>query len=239
MIGEEVRSTFLIPANENQQAWYDTLRSYLTQKPPPERVGIASVVPALEHFASETVTASGLDEPLVVRPNLRLPIDLGYETPDTLGMDRLALAVGAWARYGASHEGTYRPVIAIDAGTALTYEVITADGVYLGGIIAPGPRLMADALHHGTAQLPDIPLTIPPSPVGQSTISALQSGVMHGFLDGVRGMLERLRVVLNPAPIIVVTGGWSSLLHEHLAEIDAMDQHLVLRGIRALMMLNP
>jgi len=238
MIGEQVQSPFLIPGDRGLEAWSKTLRDHLTGTALPERVGIATVVPALGRLATETVNAMGLAEPLIVRPSLQLPIELGYQTPDTLGMDRLALAVGAWAQYGQSHEGRPRPVIAIDAGTALTYEVITAKGVYAGGVIAPGPRLMAWALHHGTAQLPDIPLTPPPSLIGQDTISAIQSGVIHGFLDGVRGMLERLQAALDTAPVIVVTGGWSSLLREHLADIHAADAHLVLRGIRTLMALN-
>lgn len=234
---ETVAYTFQVPT-ASPEDWQAQLRTTLSEAPPFSRVGVASVVPALARRVPEAVRAWCDASPLMVRPTLRLPFTLGYDTPVTLGTDRLALAVGAWDRYGKAAP-TARSVIAIDAGTALTYEVITADGTYLGGAIAPGPRIMADALHQGTAQLPDVPLTPPASPVGRSTEAALQSGILFGFVDGVTGMLDRLRATLDTPLVIVVTGGWAKLLCEHVPAIDDADPHLVLRGIQTLMVLNP
>jgi type III pantothenate kinase len=237
MVGERIIHTFQI-ATAPPDAWQAALQSACEEAPAFERVGMASVVPPLAARARESVRAWAPAAPLVVRPTLTMPLSLHYETPETLGTDRLALAVGAWTRYGTSPPAL-RDVIAIDAGTALTYEVITADGTYLGGAIAPGPRLLAEALHRGTAQLPDVPLTLPDGPIGRSTTSALQSGILFGFLDGVQGMLNRLQCTLDTDPIIVVTGGWAAFLRKHLHAIHDADPHLVLRGIQALMTQNP
>lgn len=237
MRGEHVAHSFQV-ASASPDEWHESLRAALREAPPFSRVGVASVVPALAGRVSKAVSARTAAEPLLVRPSLRLPLTLRYDTPETLGTDRLALAAGAWERYGRKKTPA-RAVIAIDAGTALTYEVIAATGDYLGGAIAPGPRLMAAALHQGTAQLPDVPLEPPSSPVGRSTETALQSGILFGFLDGVKGMLVRLQASVGTPPVIVVTGGWAALLRHHVPEIDDADSHLVLHGIRAIMALNP
>jgi type III pantothenate kinase len=235
--GETLTHPFQVP-DAPPDDWQEMLQTKLSEAPSFSRTGVASVVPALARRVPQAVHAFSDAEPLMVRPTLRLPFTIGYDTPETLGTDRLALAVGAWSRYGETAQPA-RSVVAIDAGTALTYEVITAQGTYLGGAIAPGPRLMAGALHLGTAQLPDVSLTPPGSPVGRSTEAALQSGILFGFLDGVKGMLDRLRSTLDAPPVVVVTGGWAGLLQAHVSGVDDTDPHLVLHGIQTLMRLNP
>ena len=243
MQGERIHRAFQLPhepgASPPIRTWNATLEDHLAGAPPVARVGLASVVPPLTQPLAEMLEARTGIPPLLVHPHLHVPFDLAYETPETLGADRLALAAGAWTRYGTTPDGRPRPVLALDAGTAITYEVIDQHGVYLGGAIAAGPRVVSAALHRGTAQLPDVPLTLPDSPIGRSTTSALQSGIMVSFLEGTRGMIERIRSALGAAPCIVVTGGWSSLLKEHIDAIDAVDPHLVLHGIHRLMVLNP
>lgn len=203
------------------------------------RVGVTSVVPdvtPLVNEAASTVTGAAID---LIEPSMRLPFELAYETPATLGTDRLAAAAGAWVRYSPTSGGSQRSVIAIDAGTALTYEVVSREGVYCGGAIAPGPALLRRALHEGTAQLPEVPLVFPPAIIGRSTQEALQAGIMSALVDSVRGMLGRIAEALDETPITVITGGWRSVLHDQLDEIDHVDPHLVLHGIRALLAFNP
>lgn len=201
-----------------------------------ERIAVASVVPAHIHAFTRFCQTHGL--PLVeeIQPTWHMPFRLAYQTLDTLGMDRLAAAAGAWTTLG---DTTSRPVIAVDAGTAITYEVIDAEPSYLGGPIAPGPELLRQALHQGTAQLPLISLDLPNSLIGTSTHEALQSGVMHGFIASVEGMLTRLDDALGTRAVVVATGGWASLLHAHIPRIDTVSPHLVLLGIQALLHLNP
>ena len=213
-------------------AWCDALSSPLSGASV-EQVGLASVVPATADAVTDAL-ADLTDAPVVrVRPSLALPFELAYETPDTLGTDRLAAAAAGWGQYGRTASPP-RSVIVVDAGTAVTCEVVHRDGVYQGGTIAAGPVLARQALQAGTAQLPAVPLTLPDAPVGRSTQTALQSGIMWSLVDGVRGMTDRLAGTLPDDPRIVVTGGWGTLLTDHLDRASHHAPHLVLHGIRLL-----
>jgi type III pantothenate kinase len=156
-----------------------------------------------------------------------LPFALDYETPDTLGTDRLAAAAAGWVYYGRV---TPQSIVVVDAGTAVNYEVIHRDGIYQGGAIAAGPALMREALRAGTAQLPDVPMAFPDQSVGRSTRTALPTGIMSGLVDSVRGMSD--------SPRLVLTGGWSQLLADHLKAEAQHAPHLVLRGVRLLTTMN-
>lgn len=196
-----------------------------------DQIGLVSVVPA----RTETVTTALralTDAPITrVTPDLTLPFTLAYDTPDTLGHDRLAAASAGWVHYGRDEA---RSVLVVDAGTAINYEVIHRDGIYQGGAIGAGPALVQQALRTGTAQLPDVPLTLPTSPVGQSTRAALQSGILWGLVDSVRGMCDRLARSLPDPPRLVLTGGWSATLTNHLDGDLHHAPHLVLQGVRLL-----
>lgn len=199
-----------------------------------QRAGIASVVPRSTATAARVLADAGIAV-THVRPTMRLPFELAYRTPDTLGTDRLAAAAAAWLQYGR-REG--RDVVVLDAGTAVTCEVIERTGVYRGGTIAPGPMLMRQVLNRETAQLPDVPLSLPTEPIGGSTTEAIQAGVMYGFIDSVRGLLQRINETLQREAFVVATGGWSSLLKGQIADVDAVSPHLVLEGVRCLLEMN-
>lgn len=234
--GDDLAATFRLALrpNEEPEAWAAALAPHLAGRRV-ERAGLASVVPAVTaHLRTVVPDLVGV-APLVIRHTLALPFRLAYETPETLGTDRIAAAAAAFARYG--DEGR-RGVVALDAGTAVTLEVVEAGGLYRGGVIGAGPHLVREALAGGTAQLPPVPLVLPPSAVGRSTREALQAGILYAFIDGVRGLLHRTAEALGAAPVVVATGGWSPFLAKHLDEIDDVDPHLVLRGIRVLMTLN-
>jgi type III pantothenate kinase len=214
--------------------WREALAPW-TEHAPVERVGLVSVVPTRTEALAEALR-SLTDAPLVrVTPALDLPFDMAYETPDTLGHDRLAAAAAAWVRYG--RDGP-QSVLVVDAGTALNYEVVHRSGVYRGGAIAAGPALARHALRSGTAQLPAVPLSLPDAPVGNATQTALQSGLMWGLVDQTRGMCRRLAAALPDAPRVVLTGGWSRLLVDHF-ETAHHAPHLVLRGTRLLALQPP
>ncbi|MBO6574023.1 MAG: type III pantothenate kinase [Rhodothermales bacterium] len=195
-----------------------------------DRVAFASVVPDAAKAVRVALEGRGVFE---VSWQVKLPFAMGYETPQTLGNDRIAAAAGALLEYG--REG--RAVIAVDAGTAVTYEVVDAERTYRGGAIAPGPGLMASALNLGTAQLPEVDAPLEGTAIGVSTREALRSGVYWGFVDAVGGMLDRLRDEVGDATV-VLTGGWAGFLAGHLAGVHVLDPHLVLRGIAALDALN-
>ena len=199
-----------------------------------ERAGLASVVPSTSATVMELLGKAGV---AITRVNhtMRLPFELGYRTPETLGADRLAAAAAAWIRFG---QPVRRGVVALDAGSAFTYEVVDRDGVYRGGTIAPGPGLMQRALHLETAQLPEVPLVLPDEPIGRSTTEAIQVGVMFGFVESARGLLRRINESLGEETYVVVTGGWAPVLAQQVDLVDSVEPHLVLEGVRLLMQIN-
>lgn len=197
---------------------------------PVARAGLCSVVPTV---AARVIALLDAESTLVVTSKHHLPFDITYSQPERLGSDRIAAAACAWTLYGND-----APVVVIDAGTTVTIDVVTASG-YKGGAIAPGPALLMESLTAGTASLPRAPLKMPLDEFGQSTISALQHGIMHGFIDLVAGAVERASQLLPDRPVIVATGGWHRLLAEYVDAIDHVHPHLVLRGIREIMRLNP
>ncbi len=236
--GPDLTHVFTVSTDANgidasdPDAWADTLHSHLHDTSL-RRIGLASVVPTATEAITDALRRIS-DAPIVqVRPTMPLPFTLAYETPDTLGTDRLAAAAAGWVRHGTIASSP-QSVVVVDAGTAVTCEVVHRDGIYLGGVIGAGPALVRQALTNGTAQLPDVPLALPNEPVGRSTQSALQSGIMWGLVDSVHGMIDRLAGTLPDSPHVVLTGGWGSLLSDHLDRVDHNAPHLVLEGVRIL-----
>ncbi len=193
-----------------------------------ERGGIASVVPRLTGRLAEAVEAVTGAAPVVVSTALPLPFRLAYATPQTLGTDRLAAAVAAHALA----EG--RAVLALDAGTTITTEVVTAEPAYVGGAILPGPNLLRRSLARDTDQLPDVPWPDVVRAVGDSSVSAMQAGLGTLVTDGVSGLLRRTLDMLGGDALVVATGGWADWLAAHIDGIDRIEPTLVLDGIRRL-----
>ncbi len=146
--------------------------------------------------------------------------------------------MGAWAL------GRGASVIALDAGSAITTEVVSAgkpgrhEPVYLGGAILPGPDLLRRALARDTRQLPDVPWPETVSPIGTSTVGAIQAGLGALVLDGVAGLLRRTQAALGGGALVVATGGWGPWLAERLTEVDRVEPHLVLEGVRRIAAMN-
>ncbi|PEN05005.1 type III pantothenate kinase [Longimonas halophila] len=218
------------PSQGDAKAWRTALQSDAI--PEAQRVGIVSVVPQATQHAQLAIEAQFARPAQVLRVEGPLPFAMRYDTPHTLGTDRLAAAAAAWYAHDPAHR---RSVLAIDAGTALTIEVIDNTPAYRGGVIAPGPHLLRDALATGGAQLPAVDLTAPPHPIGNSTEHALQSGIVHGFAAMASGLVEQLANTLSDTPYMALTGGAASLLHDALPRVDTHDPHLVLRGAYQLL----
>ncbi len=219
-----------LPARGDTQAWLERF-SGIAGGRRLSRVGMASVVPWMARNIGQ---ALGTEVPLLeVHASLKVPFTIGYRTPHTLGADRLAGAAAAWNAWGGRGA-----VVVVDMGTATNIEAISADGVYLGGLISTGPEMLGRALASDTAQLPRTPLSVPATAIGRSTQEALQSGIMLGVLDQVAGALRRITEYLGDPCTVVATGGWSQVLAENLTMIDCRDEHLTLRGIRLLMEMN-
>lgn len=193
---------------------------------------LSSVVPPVSEAITAAVRTYLGVEPLVVRPSLRTGLNLRYETPHTLGADRLVAAVAAVERYGA-------PVIAISFGTATVFNVVDTERAFLGGAIAPGLRVAADAMSRSAARLTRVDLAAPTSVIGRNTQQALQSGAVYGFVGLVEGIIARLRVTLPGASApVVATGGLVHVLAPLTSAIDHVDPDLTLSGLRLLWDMN-
>ena len=187
------------------------------------RAVCASVVPC----ASETLRAFLGDSMLLLKHDSALGIGIRYPKPESIGADRLANAVALVHLHGA-------PGIVIDFGTAVTFDIVDRDACYVGGVIAPGLRLMTDYLHERTALLPRVELCEPDSVIGKTTEQAILAGAAFGYRGMVRGLLEALRTELGaPNDLrVIATGGDAAWIASGLPEIQVVDEDLTLQGLR-------
>ncbi len=164
---------------------------------------------------------------LAVGPGLRTSMAIRIDNPRELGADRLVNAVAAYEHLGG-------PCIAVDFGTAVNYDVVSGDGEYLGGVIAPGVEISLDALTARGAKLPRIDLLPPRSAIGKGTIDAIRSGIIYGFAAQVDGIVRRLSEELGEEPGTIATGGLAEHIVPHTETIDEIDDLLTLKGLKLL-----
>ncbi len=192
---------------------------------------ISSVVPPLLPVFEEFCSRYMGIEPLVVEPGTKTGMRILYDNPQEVGADRIVNAVAAERLYGT-------PLIVIDFGTATTFDVISKEGDYLGGAIAPGVTVAAEALVQRTAKLPRVELVVPARAIGTNTISSMQSGIMYGYVSLVEGMVARLREELDGEARVIATGGLAEHIAYQTPAIEAVDQNLTLEGLLLLYKLN-
>jgi type III pantothenate kinase len=187
---------------------------------------ICSVVPAVTPLVS-TFISQELRVPAVTLNHLTTRgVGIQYPKPATIGPDRLANAIAARHYYGA-------PVVVVDFGTAVTFDVVDRRGNYIGGIIAPGLNLMTDYLHEKTALLPKIKIREISSVIGKSTTQAMTIGAVHGYRGLVAGLIVQLKRALGSRRLpVVATGGYARLIAAKLPQITAVNPLLTLEGLR-------
>jgi type III pantothenate kinase len=189
---------------------------------------VSSTVPQLSQEWSAMAERYLGQRMLVVGPAIRTGMPIRYDNPHEVGADRLANAVAAYDRVGDS-------CVVVDFGTAITYDVISAAGEYLGGIITPGAEISIDALYDRAAKLPKVELAEPRALVGKSTVDAIRSGIVFGFAAQVDGIVRRLRAELGTGTTVIATGGLAQVLVPFVREtIDEVDDLLTLIGLRLI-----
>lgn len=190
-------------------------------------IGISSVVPDLTDVFETIAKKHVKVEPVTVSSALDLGIRILYKDPSAVGADRLCNAVAGFALYGG-------PLIVIDFGTATTFDVVTAQGDYLGGVIALGLESSAAELHRRAAKLPKIDLRFPEVVIGRDTVSSMQAGVMFGTVDAVEGIVRRIWKELGTDAKVVATGGLAPTVAQYTQVIEACEPTLVLEGVRLI-----
>jgi type III pantothenate kinase len=191
---------------------------------------LSATVPSLIRSYEELAERAGLDL-LLVGPGARTGIPIRYDDPRELGPDRIVNAIAARERYGA-------PSIVVDFGTSTNFDVVSPEGEYVGGVLAPGVEVSMDALFERAARLLKVDYVEPPTVIAKNTVAALQSGLVYGFAGQVDAIVERIRGELGAEAPAVATGGLASLIAPHARTIERVDPWLTLEGLRIVWALN-
>ncbi|HPG38020.1 MAG TPA: type III pantothenate kinase [bacterium] len=190
-------------------------------------VSISSVVPNVTAtFEKVAVKYLGL-EPVVVSSKIKTGLKIMYDNPANVGADRICNAVAGYEKFGG-------PLVIVDLGTATTFDVITKNGEYLGGIIAPGIEMSAMILHQRAAKLPRVELHFPESVIGQSTETSMQSGLMYGTVEMVKGFINRINQEMGQEVKVVLTGGLARLIINKLGSGYTLEPFLTLEGLKKI-----
>jgi type III pantothenate kinase len=193
---------------------------------------MASVVPDLAPVFEQLCRRYFGVDPLVVDTGTRTGVRIVYDNPREVGADRIVDVVAALQLYGPP------PLIIVDFGTATVFDAVSADGVYLGGAIAPGIGIASEALFERAAKLYRVELERPKSAIGKNTVAAIQSGTLFGYVGLIEGMVARFRKELGGRARVIATGGWADRLARETNVFDAVDQNLTLTGLRLIYEMN-
>jgi type III pantothenate kinase len=196
-----------------------------------KNIAIASVVPPLTGVFEQACRGYLDAGPLIVDAGTRTGIKIRYEDPKQVGADRVVNAAAVRSLFKG-------PVCVVDFGTATIFDAISADGEYLGGAIAPGVGIAADALFRRAAKLPRVEISRPPAAIGRNTVHSLQSGLLYGYVGIVDGMVARFRAELGSEMKTVGTGILVELIARETKSIDVIEPWLALEGLRVIHELN-
>ena len=188
---------------------------------------ISSVVPPLTPIFEDLSKRLFKVKPVVVGPGLKTGMAILYENPLEVGADRVVAAVGAYEKHGG-------PCIVVDFGTATTFDAVSSKGEYLGGAIAPGIQISAEALYLKTAKLPRIEIKKPKEAIGRTTVTSMQSGLYFGYVGLVSKIIEEIKRELGEGTTVISTGGFGAQISHEISSIDIHEPDLVLEGLQVL-----
>lgn len=190
-------------------------------------ISISCVVPPARQALVEMAKTSFGIEPLVVGPGIKTGMTIFYDNPKEVGADRIANTVAAYEKYR-------RSMVIIDFGTAITFDVVSGKGDYLGGVIFPGMQISLDALFLNASKLPRVELEVPQKVVGKNTINSIQSGIIYGYAGLVDSLVDRIASEMEDEPYVVATGGMADLLSDKSRVIKEVLPDLTLDGLYLL-----
>jgi type III pantothenate kinase len=197
-----------------------------------DRAVIGIVVPAALYHLRRLCREWLMVEPLIASAELDWGFQILTDSPSEVGADRLLNTLASHQRYGG-------PLVVVDFGTATNFDVVDAQGNFIGGIISPGVNLSIEALHRAAARLPRIAIGRPQAVIGRSTVPAMRSGIFWGYVGMVEGLVQRIRGELSQPMKVIATGGLAPLFAEGTPIFEAIDPDLTLEGMRLLALRNP
>jgi type III pantothenate kinase len=192
---------------------------------------LASVVPPLTGRLSQACQQYLRIKPFIIDDTVITGLNILYDDAKSVGADRIVDAVAVRKMYST-------PACVVDFGTATTFDAITSSGEYLGGAIAPGLSIGAEALYQHTSKLPRVDFSAPPSVIGDNTIHAIQAGLIFGYVSMVEGMVARFREILGKNMIVIATGGLAEIVAHETTAINIIAPWLTLDGLRILWEMN-
>jgi len=235
--GEELRSTWHIATNIDHMAdeYAAVLMELLNHQglsaADINRAAMCSVVPPMTTTFKKLITQYFGVSPLVVEAGVKTRVRIRMDNPREVGADRIANAAAAHHLY----EG---PLIIADLGTATSFDVVSKEGDYIGGAIAPGINTAAESLFTQAAMLPKVELSPPQRAIGSNTISAMQSGIVFGYVELIQGMVARIQKEIEGKAKVVATGGCAELIAAQTKVIDVVNTELTLIGLRLIYEMN-
>jgi len=235
--GEELRATWHMAtsvhhmADENAVVLLNLLRHHSLDTSDIKEIALCSVVPPLIATFEELFQRYFHISPLVVGSGVKTGVRIRMDNPREVGADRIVNAASAHHLYGG-------PIIIADLGTATTFDVVSKEGDYMGGAIAPGIITAAEALFTRAAMLPRVELIHPTRVIGTNTIAAMQSGIVFGYVGLVEAMVARIQQELGEKAKVVATGGCAELIAKETAIIDVVNPNLTLIGLRLIYLMN-
>jgi type III pantothenate kinase len=196
-----------------------------------ERMIISCVVPPVVNALEEVAIKYFGVKPLIIGPGVKTGISINMENPREVGADRIVNAIAAYNLHGG-------PAIVVDFGTATTFCLISENGDYEGGVIAPGINVSMDALFNYADKLPKVELNKPQSIVGKNTVDSIKSGIIYGAIGQVDGIIRRIKAEVDQGVEVIATGGLAELVSSDSEEIDRIDLLLTLQGLKIVAELN-
>lgn len=190
-------------------------------------IAVSSVVPPLTPTIVDLCVRYFGVHPLVVGPGVKTGISIKMDNPREVGADRIVNAVAAFARHR-------KACIVLDFGTATTFDYVSAAGEYMGGVIAPGANISAEALFRQASKLPRVEIAKPATVIGKNTVAAMQSGLYFGYLGLVEGIIDRIKRELRADPLVIATGGLAATIAADSSRIHEIDENLTLEGLRII-----
>ncbi len=218
-------------ADEYAALLFNLLRHQNLDTPDITAVAMCSVVPPLITTYEDLFQRYFHLSPLVIGAGVKTGVSIRIDNPREVGADRIVNAAAAHHLYDG-------PIIVTDLGTATTFDIVSREGCYQGGVIAPGINTAAETLFTQAAMLPRVELTHPKHTIGTSTATAMQSGIIFGYVSLIEGMIVRIQQELGEKARVVATGGWSTLIAKETAVFDVVNPNLTLIGLRLIYLMN-
>jgi len=221
--GNRLKKTFDIPTK--QYSRNKLFKKIIPLKP--ADIIISSVVPRMTRVITRDLAEIAGKKPYIIGKDTKVPIKNLYRKPGQVGQDRLVNAYAALKIYGS-------PLVIIDFGTAITFDIISKSGAYEGGLILPGLDLSIKALKNGTALLPEIKISRPKELIGKDTASSMLSGIVYGFATMAEQLNNKLKKIIGSRAKVIATGGNAALIRRYCNNIDRLDNTLTLKGLNLI-----